>query len=123
MPRPRKCRRVSQGPVHTFFKPQGVPLEGLKGVNLSVEGLEALRLADAEALDHAAAAERMGVSRPTFSRMLAEARTVVARALSNGWAIHIDGGHYEMVDTVRPGGGMGRRRGRRGRGGGPEMAE
>lgn len=116
MPRPRKCRRVEQGPVHTFYKPQGVPLEALTGVNLSVEGLEALRLADAEALEHAEAAQRMGVSRPTFSRVLSEARRTVARALSNGWAIHIDGGSYRVVDDDRPVTGPGRRRGGQGRG-------
>ena len=99
MPRPRKCRRVGQTPLHTFYKPQGVPLEGLTGVNLSVEGLEALRLADAEALAHGEAAARMEVSRPTFSRILGEARRIVARALSSGWAIHIDGGDYRLAGS------------------------
>jgi uncharacterized protein len=116
MPRPRKCRRVEQGPVHTFYKPQGVPLEALTGVNLSVEGLEAIRLADAEALEHTEAARRMGVSRPTFSRVLSEARRIVARALSNGWAIHIDGGSYRVVDEDPGAAGSGRRRGGQGRG-------
>jgi uncharacterized protein len=97
MPRPRKCRCVSRAPVYGFYKPQGVPLESLTGVNLTVEGLEALRLADAEEMDHAKAAERMRVSRPTFSRVLNEARRTVARALSNGWAIHIEGGDYRVV--------------------------
>ncbi len=96
MPRPRKCRRVGRGPVHTFYKPQGVPLDQLTGANLPVEGLEALRLADAEQMDHQEAAALMAVSRPTFSRILSEARQVVARALSNGWAIHIDGGNYRI---------------------------
>jgi len=117
MPRPRKCRRVGREPVHTFYKPQGVPLEGLTGLNLSIEGLEAIRLADAEEMDHLVAAGRMGVSRPTFSRILAEARRIVARALSNGWAIHIDGGSYRVVGhegqiqgTGPAGGGRGRGR-------------
>jgi predicted DNA-binding protein (UPF0251 family) len=96
MPRPRKCRRVGQAPVHTFYKPQGIPMTELTGISLSVEGLEALRLADAEQMEHAAAAERMEVSRPTFSRILTEARGIVARALSNGWAIHIEGGSYRL---------------------------
>lgn len=99
MPRPRKCRRVGKQPVHTFYKPQGVPLEGLTGVSLSIEGLEAIRLADADGLDHDQASEMMGISRPTFSRMLNEARQVVARALSNGWAIQIDGGNYRVMDA------------------------
>lgn len=117
MPRPRKCRHVGQGPVHTFYKPQGVPLEQLTGVNLPVEGLEALRLADAEALPHEDAAERMGISRPTFSRVLADARRIVARALSNGWAIHIDGGSYRVLDGDMPARGQGRRRSGKGCGG------
>jgi predicted DNA-binding protein (UPF0251 family) len=90
---------VGQQPLHTFYKPQGVPLEGLNGVSLSVEGLEAMRLADAESMDHASAAEIMGVSRPTFSRILNDGRQVVARALANGWAIHIDGGHFQISES------------------------
>lgn len=48
---------------------------------LRVDELEALRLADLEGLYQEAAAERMGVSRPTFSRILARARSIVARSL------------------------------------------
>lgn len=116
MPRPIKCRRVGQAPRQTFYKPQGVPLEALTGVNLSIEGLEALRLADAEGMEHGEAAERMAVSRPTFSRILSEARCVVARALSNGWAIHIDGGNYRIEEVQPAMPGPERGRGGRGRG-------
>jgi predicted DNA-binding protein (UPF0251 family) len=112
MPRPRKCRRVARLPTAVFYKPQGVPIHRLKGLSLPVEGFEALRLADAEGVDHAAAADRMGVSRPTFSRILAEARHAVAKALANGWAIRIEGGDYE----IQPPSGHGARR-RHGRGG------
>ena len=122
MPRPRICRRVGQGPVHTFYKPQGVPLEGLTGVNLPVEGLEAMRLVDAEGLAQDPAAERMGVSRPTFSRILSEARRIVARALCNGWAIHIDGGSYQVIGEDSSPQGSGCRRRHQGRGGGRGMA-
>lgn len=96
MPRPRKCRRVGHAPVHTFYKPRGVPIRELMGINLTVEGLEALRLVDAQDIDPAAAADRMGVSRATLSRILKEARSTVARALSNGWAIRIEGGDYRL---------------------------
>ncbi len=97
MPRPRKNRRVGQQPAVVFYKPQGVALHRLKGLILSVEGLEALRLADAEGLEHQHAAEMMGISRPTFSRVLAEARRTLATAVSNGWAIRIEGGAYEIA--------------------------
>jgi predicted DNA-binding protein (UPF0251 family) len=96
MPRPKKCRRVEIHPREVFFKPQGIPLCELVGVNLTVEGLEAMRLADAEGLDHTSAAAMMNISRPTFSRILTEARNIVARALTNGWAIHIEGGDYHI---------------------------
>jgi predicted DNA-binding protein (UPF0251 family) len=97
MPRPRKCRRVQNHPRHGFYKPHGVPLQDLKGVTLPVEGLEAVRLADAEGMPHEEAAREMEVSRPTFSRILSEARCQIARALSNGWAIRIEGGNYELA--------------------------
>jgi predicted DNA-binding protein (UPF0251 family) len=89
-------------------------------VILPVEGLEALRLVDVEALDQETAAGKMGISRPTFSRVLAEARKTVAKALVNGWAIRIEGGDYELAagpdlgPGVRGGPGRGRGRGRHG---------
>ncbi|MCP4691539.1 MAG: DUF134 domain-containing protein [Desulfobacterales bacterium] len=116
MPRPRKRRRVGRMPAQTFYKPQGIPLSELKSVILPVEGFEALRLADASGLSQAEAAARMGVSRPTFSRVLAEARRTVARALASGWAITIQGGDYHIENRDKPpsqlprGGGRGRRR-------------
>lgn len=120
MSRPRKCRRVSQHPAHRLYKPQGVPVHAITGVRLPVEGLEALRLADAQRMDHVAAAELMGVSRPTFSRILTEARRIVASGLAYGWAIEIDGGHFKVTGDPpgpvpplcggRRGGGRGRRR-------------
>jgi predicted DNA-binding protein (UPF0251 family) len=106
MPRPRKCRRIAARPAVTLFKPQGVPLGLLTGVSLPLEGLEAMRLVDAEDLSQEEAAARMGVSRPTLCRILGEARAVVARALSSGWAIRLEGGDYELArDEPGPRGG------------------
>ena len=59
----------------------GRPISELEMDTLRTDELEALRLADLEGLYQEAAAERMGVSRATFARILARARTVVARAL------------------------------------------
>jgi predicted DNA-binding protein (UPF0251 family) len=89
-------------------------MQELVGINLPVEGLEALRLADAQGLEHEAAAKMMGVSRPTFSRILNEARHTVALALSRGWALSIDGGDFEIIpSTEKARRGQGRRTGRR----------
>jgi predicted DNA-binding protein (UPF0251 family) len=114
MPRPRKCRLVSDQPRTDYFKPRGVPLHATDEVTLPVEGLEALRLADLEGLEQEEAARRMEVSRPTFSRILAQARQVVSQALVRGIALRIEGGDYRLAEEGRGG----RRRGRGGRGGG-----
>lgn len=78
-----------------YYKPQGIPLTDLAETVLSLDGMEALRLADVEGLEQTEAAALMGISRSTFSRLLAEARGAVATALSRGWALRIDGGPVE----------------------------
>jgi predicted DNA-binding protein (UPF0251 family) len=113
-------RWIRHQPVAQFYTPQGVPFGRLRGVTLTLDGLEALRLADAEGLEHEQAAELMGISRSTFSRLLAEARRIVAKALVNGWAIRIEGGNYEFTGEAPP---CGRRRCRRGRTGGMAPAQ
>lgn len=100
MGRRRKCRFVADLPAVTVFKPQGVPLAQLYGVVLDLDGFEAMRLVDAEGLSQEEAAVRMGVSRPTLCRILGQARTLVARALSRGWAIRVE----VDVDHARAGG-------------------
>ncbi|OKL45091.1 DUF134 domain-containing protein [Pseudovibrio exalbescens] len=100
MPRPRKTRRIQEGSRVQFYKPQGVPMRELKAVVLPEDGLEALRLADAEGLEQAAAAELMGISRPTFSRLVSHARTTVATALTEGMALKIEGGDVEIGEDT-----------------------
>jgi predicted DNA-binding protein (UPF0251 family)/predicted Fe-Mo cluster-binding NifX family protein len=68
----------------------------LTEVYLSVEGFESLRLADLNGLSHEAAARKMGVSRQTFGRILAQARNTVAKALVQGLAMRIHGGDYRL---------------------------
>jgi Predicted DNA-binding proteins len=103
MPRPRHCRFVQGAPQADYFKPRGIPLSQLEEVCLSVEGLEALRLADLEGLTASEAAERMRISRHTFGRILAEARKHVALALTSGSALRISGGHYALCDDAGDG--------------------
>lgn len=109
MPRPRQCRRVAQLPPATYYKPRGVPLRALEQVGLTVDELEAIRLADLEGLYQEAAAERMNVSRQTFGRILETAHRKVADALVHGKALSIEGGPIEVAG---PAGGQPRGRGR-----------
>ncbi len=97
MVRPRKCRRVWFEPGITYFKPRGVPLADLEEVSLTVDELEAIRFKDLEELEQKEAAEKMGISQPTFHRLLESARKKIADALVNGKAIKIHGGNYEMA--------------------------
>jgi len=109
--RPRQCRRVAQLPQVTYYKPRGVPLRMLQQVALTVDELEALRLADLEGLYQEEAAGLMNVSRQTFGRIVEAARKKVADALVNGKALSIEGGPVEVTSSPHPkpcGGGPGR---------------
>jgi uncharacterized protein len=92
MARPKCARLVESSPGTTYFKPRGIPLMDLEEVVLGFDEYEALRLADLDGLYHEAAAEKMGISRATFGRILASAHRTVADALINGRAIKIEGG-------------------------------
>jgi predicted DNA-binding protein (UPF0251 family) len=116
-------------PDVAYYKPRGVPLSMLQCVELAVDELEALRLADLEGLYQDEAAQRMNVSRQTFGRIIEAAHKKVADALVHGKALSIEGGPVEVagpeaaepdpdVRRGRAGGPMGRphccrRRGRR----------
>ena len=69
----------------------------LEEVVLSLDEAEAIRLKDLEGLEQEDGADRMGVSRPTFQRMVASARQKIADALLNGKAIRIEGGDFELA--------------------------
>lgn len=87
-------------PKTTLFKPSGVPCAQLEEITLSVEGLEALRLADLEGLGMDTAACLMGVSRHTFGRVLRKARREVAQALCTGNALRVEGGVYHVHESL-----------------------
>jgi len=95
VPRPRKRRAVAVPARAMVYKPAGVPLEGLRRVSLLPEELEALRLMDLEDLTQEDAAQRMGISRSTFQRIVTQARRQVALALIDGAALIIEGATVE----------------------------
>ena len=66
--------RVEYMPQVECFKPAGIPLSRLEEVQIKVEELEAIRLKDHLRLEQEDCARRMQVSRPTFQRILVEAR-------------------------------------------------
>lgn len=110
MPRPKCTREIEEPPEATWFKPTGIPMKDLEEVVLTLDEIEAIRLADAEGLYQEQVAEQMKVSRPTVGRILASARQKIAEALVQGKAIRMEGGAIQI---------RGRRAGKpcRGRGG------
>lgn len=90
MPRPRKFRAIQCKPEATYFKPRGIPLIELDDVSISIDELEAIRLADLEGLYHEDAALKMKISRQTFGRILNEARRKIAECLLESKALKIE---------------------------------
>jgi len=93
---------VARLPQATYYKPRGVPLSVLQHIDLTVDELEAIRLADLEHLYQEEAAQRMNVSRQTFGRILDAAHAKVADALVNGKALSIQGGPVEFDGPEAP---------------------
>lgn len=122
MARPTKWRKIEHIPSVLYFVPSAAAVEGPQNV-LKMEELEAIRLKDLEGLEQEECAVKMGVSRPTFQRILILAREKIADSLINGKAIHVEGGsftrniclvkcldcekewdeRYEALDAVRSG--------------------
>ncbi len=98
MTRPQQPRRVTLSPDCVYFKPAGVPVASLQQVVLTVDELEAMRLADLAGLYQTEAAEQMGVSRRTFGRILDSAHKKTAQALTGGLALRIEGGVVELAE-------------------------
>ena len=102
--RPVSCRSVADLPKVTCFGPEGLPDGEFQSVMLTVDELEAIRLADKDGLYQADAALQMGVSRQTFGRILECARKKVAEAIVDGKRLCIGGGVVRQgCDTIADG--------------------
>lgn len=108
MARPKCCRRVAAPPRCRAFGPAGLPPGSRAGgaggsrsgeVVMTLDELEAIRLADLAGLYQQQAAEQMNVSRQTFGRIVQDARRKLAEALIEGKALRIEGGEIEMPET------------------------
>lgn len=96
--RPKIKRTIKFFPEITYFKPAGVPLRELEEVVLSLDELEALRLAELDDLEQEEASQKMGISRITFQRILHQAHKKIAESLIYGKALRIMGGMMNEED-------------------------
>ena len=99
MARPEKARKVFEPPVFKCFKPAGVRKGVLETVTFSLDEYESIRLADFQGLEHSEAAEKMFISRPTFTRLISKARKKLADMLINGKVLQIEGGSVHFAQN------------------------
>ena len=93
--RRKKVRYIQNMPKTVQFSPRGRagrPDEA----ELKIDQFEAIKLADLQGYDQAEGAELMGISRPSFGRILRQGRKIVADALVNGKTIRIRIGDVQV---------------------------
>jgi len=90
MPRPKLPRCNCFNPGVYYFKPQGVPLCELEEEVLCSDEITAIKLYDIDEMEQMDAAAKMGVSQPTFARVLRSARRKISESIINGKAIRIE---------------------------------
>ena len=72
-------------------------MDRLEEINLTLDELEAIRLADFDGLYQEDAAKKMNISRQTFGNIINSAHKKIADALINAKALKIEGGNIERV--------------------------
>lgn len=78
------------------FKPFGMSLSSLETVKLQYDEYESINLVNYQELPQDTAAEKMGISRPTFTRIYNSALSKIAIAFVECKAIAIEGGTIEF---------------------------
>jgi predicted DNA-binding protein (UPF0251 family)/predicted Fe-Mo cluster-binding NifX family protein len=100
MPRPTCRKRIGFQPKAVFFKPAGVPLGVVQEVVIGQDEVEAMRLKNFLGFPQEEAANQMGVSQPTFHRLINAAHQKITDAIINGKALRIEGGNVTMHEEM-----------------------
>lgn len=100
MPRPRRFRRILEEPQIRCFKPEKDNLDSVEPIKITIDEFEAIRLRDYHDIQQKRSAEIMGISQPTFHRILTSARKKISKALIDGNMIIIVGEDY-ITDKKR----------------------
>ncbi len=93
MGRRRHRRWVTQMPNNLYFSNEP-PSEDF--ITLTIAEFEAMRLKHYIGLNQRVAAEKMGISQPTFSRILESAHRKNTIALLEGKMIKVHGGNFDI---------------------------
>ena len=100
--RPILNKIINTIPMYVYYVPYGVPEDKLKEVCLNLEELEALNLKDKQGLNQTESAKKMGISRPTFHRLIKSARKKMVTAIIEGKALRFEGGNYIPDKHIEP---------------------
>ena len=100
MARPQKQRCICSIPQVTGLLPLGCEASG--SVNLTYDEYEVIRLLDYMQMTQEQCAHRMGISRPTVTRIYDEGRRKMADMLVNGRTLTVGGGDVYVCPQMRP---------------------
>jgi uncharacterized protein len=100
MARPRIFRRISKEPEIRCFKPENEKIASLEPIKITLDEFEAIRLRDYHDIQQIKSSEIMGISQPTFHRILTSARKKISKALIEGNTIIIVGDDF-ITDKMR----------------------
>ncbi|MDD3846227.1 MAG: DUF134 domain-containing protein [Syntrophorhabdaceae bacterium] len=100
MPRPTCKRRIGFQPKSVFFKPAGIPLGAVQEIVIGQDEVEAMRLKNLLGFPQEEAANQMGVSQPTFHRLINAAHQKITDAIINGKALRIEGGNVTIHEGM-----------------------
>lgn len=96
MARPVSSRRICHPPLFNYFGPASLPRVHHDEIILTLDELEAVRLADHEGMYQDEAAKAMSISRQTFGRIIESARKKIAGAIVTGKGIRVEGGEVDI---------------------------
>jgi predicted DNA-binding protein (UPF0251 family) len=94
MSRPRRFRRILEEPRIRCFIPEKEDGNFSNPIKITIDEFEAIRLRDYHDIPQKRSAEIMGISQPTFHRMLTSARKKISKALIDVNMIVIVGEDY-----------------------------
>ena len=93
--RRKKIRYIQMMPKVSQFSPRGKPGRPDE-IELKIDEFEAIKLADHQGYDQTEGAQAMGLSRPSFGRILRRGRKIIADAMVNGKIIRIRIGNVQV---------------------------
>lgn len=96
MARPIRSRKILKPPQMAGFKPFGMSLSSLEAIRLQYDEYESINLVNYQEMPQDLAADKMGISRPTFTRIYNNALKKIAVAFVECKAIEIEGGNIEF---------------------------